>query len=78
MNPIPSTMGSQAYRQAAIYPLPGSVKPLVALKAGKESPTKKRFKKVAPPDEESCRQLNLLARSYPFCIKFRANPSDPL
>ena len=33
---------------------------------------------LSPPDEETVRRLNLLAKQYPFCIRHRGNNSNLL
>lgn len=33
---------------------------------------------MSPPDEETIRRLNLLAKQYPFCIRHRGNNSNLL
>ncbi|HVV03005.1 MAG TPA: hypothetical protein VHC96_02235 [Puia sp.] len=53
--------------------------PLTALPTAKivRHPQAKKLKDttplMSPPDEETVRRLNLLAKQYPFCIRHRGN-----
>ncbi|HVM88167.1 MAG TPA: hypothetical protein VMT76_08250 [Puia sp.] len=61
-----------AIPQTAFRPLPTPVK--------HNSGKSKRLisTTVAPPDEETLRKLNEIAKSYPFCIYYRERNNDPL
>ena len=57
--------------------------PLTALPTAKivRHPQAKKLKDtsfLSPPDEETIRRLNLLAKQYPFCIRHRGNNSNLL
>jgi hypothetical protein len=52
--------------------------PLTALPTAKivRHPQAKKLKEVplqSPPDEETIRRLNLLAKQFPFCNRYRGN-----
>jgi len=57
--------------------------PLTALPTAKivRHPQAKKLKEtplMSPPDEETVRRLNLLAKQYPFCVRHRGNNSSLL
>jgi len=57
--------------------------PLTALPTAKivRHPQAKKLKDTpltSPPDEETIRRLNLLAKQYPFCIQHRGNNNNLL
>jgi hypothetical protein len=57
--------------------------PLTALPTAKivRHPQAKKLSDVpllSPPDEETIRRLNLLAKQHPFCIRHRGNNSSLL
>lgn len=61
-----------AIPQNAFWPLPKPVKQ-------NPSKSKKLIRSaVPPPDEESLRKINEVARQYPFCIYYREKNNDPL